>query len=440
MFFTMGLRFALIFFGFGTFALLAHFVFDNAEMSIWGIYTLILSTIEVCKQGLLRNALIRFIHLAPPDDQRDTPQSASLVISVMFTILLILGILITANGFGAFTKMPTLPALLRWSIPLLIVLIPFNHAEIILQSNYKYQANFNGYLIRQGLFFVYVLIGLVWRPDLLTFRNLILMQMIAAALASWYLYVEAKPFWLHQFRADLKTIRNMLAYGKYVFATTLFGSLARSADHFITANVLNGINPAAVSYYNAANRVTSMLDAPTTAAADILFPKNAQAGNDIDGMTKVKYYFERMVATLTLVMIPLVLIIVIFPKFILLISGGAKYVEAVPILQLSATYALLRPFIYNFGHTIDAIGKPHVNFWANVVIMLSNFAMTWYFLQQFGLMGAAYATFGMHILYTIIFYFLMKKHLHISVRNIFFYMKETLQLIAQKVGLRQKFE
>jgi O-antigen/teichoic acid export membrane protein len=225
----------------------------------------------------------------------------------------------------------------------------------------------------------------------------------------------------------------MVGYGKFVFATTLFGSLARSADHFITANVLNVINPAAVSYYNAANRVTSMLDAPTTAAADILFPKNAQAGNETDGLNKVKYYFEKMVATLTLVMIPMVLVIVVFPKFILLISGGAKYVEAVPILQLGATYALLRPFIYNFGHTIDAIGKPHVNFWANVVIMLSNFAMTWFFLNQFGLMGAAYGTFGMHILYTLIFYFLLKKHLHISVKNILFYMKETLCSITNKM-------
>lgn len=433
MFFTLGLRFALIFFGFGTFALLAHFALDNAEMSVWGVFTLVISTIEVVKQGLLRNALIKFLHSDSMLNANNRTQSTSLLISLGFTVLISILLAIAAPAVARFTKMPELTALLYGTIPLLLVLLPFHHFEIVLQSNFKYQSNFYAYVIRQGLFFVAVVVGLLLNPEWLNFSNLLTVQIMATFLAGLYLYREAKPLLLDAFVVDGKQIRQMLQYGKYVFGTTLFGSLSRSADHFITANVLNGINPAAVSYYNAANRVTSMLDAPTTAAADILFPKNAQAGNEEDGLQRVKYYFERMVGTLTLVMIPLALIMILFPKFILLISGGAGYLQAIPILQLGATYALLRPFIYNFGHTMDAIGKPQVNFWANVFIMLCNFAMTWYFLQYFGLMGPAYATFGMHILYTVVFYLLLKKHIHVEAGNILIYMRETFLSILSKL-------
>jgi O-antigen/teichoic acid export membrane protein len=433
MFFTLGLRFALIFFGFGTFALLAHFALDNAEMSVWGVFTLVISTIEVVKQGLLRNALIKFMHSDTQPNANNRTQSTSLIISLGFTVLLSLLLAIVGPTIARFTKMPELTHLLYGTIPLLWVLIPFHHFEIVLQSHFQYQANFYAYVIRQGLFFSVVVLGLLIHLPWLSFTNMLVAQILAALLAGFYLYKVAKPYLLSAFVMDGKQLRQMLQYGKYVFGTTLFGSLSRSADHFITANVLNGINPAAVSYYNAANRVTSMLDAPTTAAADILFPKNAQAGDDVEGLQKVKYYFERMVATLTLVMIPLVLIIVLFPKFILLISGGAGYLQAIPILQLGATYALLRPFIYNFGHTMDAIGKPQVNFWANVFIMLCNFAMTYYFLKLFGLMGAAYATFGMHVLYTVIFYILLKKHIGLEAGNILLYMRITLQNILAKL-------
>ncbi len=64
-----------------------------------------------------------------------------------------------------------------------------------------------------------------------------------------------------------------------------------------------------------------MIDVPSLAAADVLFPKNVET-LETDGLGKVKYYLERMMGTILALIVPLSLIIFLFPKLIILHTGG----------------------------------------------------------------------------------------------------------------------
>jgi lipopolysaccharide exporter len=56
-----------------------------------------------------------------------------------------------------------------------------------------------------------------------------------------------------------------------------------------------------------------MLDVPSLAAADVLFPKNVET-LETDGLGRVKYYFERMMGTILALIVPISLVIFLLPQ------------------------------------------------------------------------------------------------------------------------------
>lgn len=442
MFFSIMMRFSLVFFGAISYILLARIFAKGdslAQMNYWSLFTVTTATIELTKAGLLRNAFIKYLHSVEFIDSKAVVQSSSLFINAGCTFLVVLAILFGGSWFAHFLKAPPLEHLLYWSCFLLIALVPFNHYEIILQANFQFQLNFYAYLIRQGSFFLYMLLGAIFFPAYITFENLLLVQILGVVGADIYMYIKCRPYLSGKLIYNLAVIKKLLGFGKFVFGTALFANVSRSVDQLVTANIMNNINVNAVSYYNVVSRVSNMMDSPTTAAADILFPKNAQA-SELEGNAKVKYYFERMVATLTALIIPIGLFIFIFPKFVVMIIAGPKYYAAIPILQLMAISSFIRPFIFNFGHTVDAIGKPRTNFLVNVALMILNTGITYYCLINFGFMGAAYATFAVNAITFLWFYMILRKVLNIELKNIVVYTKLTyinLFQMAKKILIKQ---
>ncbi|WP_282334546.1 oligosaccharide flippase family protein [Pinibacter soli] len=427
MFFSIMMRFSLVFFGAISYILLARIFAKGdslVQMNYWSLFTVTTATIELTKGGLLRNAFIKYLHSVEFIDNKAIVQSSSLFINASCTLLVILAIVFGGGWFAHFLKAPPLENLFYWSCFLFIALVPFNHYEIILQANFQFQLNFYAYMIRQGSFFLYMLLGAIFFPAYITFDNLLLVQILGVVGADIYMYIKCRPYLSGKLIYNSAVIKKLLGFGKFVFGTALFANVSRSVDQLVTANIMNNINVNAVSYYNVVSRVSNMMDSPTTAAADILFPKNAQA-SELEGNAKVKYYFERMVATLTALIIPIGLFIFVFPKFVVMIIAGPKYYPAIPILQLMAISSFIRPFIFNFGHTVDAIGKPRTNFLVNVALMILNTAITYFCLIQFGLMGAAYATFAVNAITFLGFYLILRKVLNIELKNIAVYTKLT---------------
>jgi lipopolysaccharide exporter len=187
--------------------------------------------------------------------------------------------------------------------------------------------------------------------------------------------------------------------------------------------------------------MTGVLDVPFLAVADVLFPKNAEAMAS-SGIATVKYYFERMVGTLTALIMPAGLCIFLVPGLMIRIIAGADYLPAVPILQVSMFFSFLRPFYTQFGYTMDSIGKPQVNFWTNAVFLVISLGSTYLSIAWFGgLMGAVYAATFTMISGCIVFYVILRKHLKIELGSIVRYSLEAYaHLFAfMKKVLRREF-
>lgn len=409
-------RFSIIFFGVITYFILVRHI-SPEENGVWSLFLTIVTLIEVVKQGLLRNPLIKFLSM--PDVDKDLVQSTVLLINGLFTLLVILLITLAGTLIAQFLKSPSLYTLLLWGTGFILLLVPFNHCEVVLQANFRYQHIFLAYLFRQGLFMVGVIVLVYAFPEHLTLVNLAIIQTGCLLIGTLLIYIYSRPLLPKKIAFSKELTRRVLHFGKYVFGTNVFSNLSRFADHFVTANAIANpeLGKRYVSYYNAVARINNLVDMPSVAVADVLFPKNVQALEN-EGINKVKYYFERMVGSIISIVLPASILIMLLPKLTLLVIAGKQYVEAANILRIVMLIAITRPFFYQFGTTMDAIGKPQLNFWYNLLLMAINFTLTYTFLHWIGPEGAAYALVLHHTISLLIVYSVLKRHANIEMKNV----------------------
>lgn len=419
-FYTFLQRFSLFFFGAVSYMLLVRALMP-ANNAVWALYLMILMLFETVKQGLLRNPTIKFLALSEHADKKSEVQYAALMINIIFSAVAILLLVLFSGLIGTLLKSPELVPLLWWSSALIILLIPFNHCEVMMQAHYKFSSIFWAHFIRQGFFFAGIVILFLLPRQYFTLINLMMLQIGALLLGSLVMYINARPYLVTSTHFDKKILGNMLHFGKFIFGTNLAANLARSFDHFVTANVLSPAEGKSfVANYNVVSRINTMMDVPSLAVADVLFPKSVQT-LETDGLGKVKYYFEKMIATLLALVLPASLFIFIFPKFVVYVLAGSSYYGAVPILQMTIMFSIQRPLGYLFGSTLDSIGKPKVNFIVALCLMTFSLVINYLFLYQFGGTGAAYATIVNAVVGLIVMIFILQKYIHLEVRNIYLY-------------------
>jgi lipopolysaccharide exporter len=417
MFYTMLQRVSLFVFGIFGYMILVR-GFTTAMNGVWALYITLFSLFEAVKQGLLRNVTIKFLAQKEHQERNEAVQSSSIFINTIFSLIIISVIFSLDDQITLWLKAPALQKLLIASTANILLLIPFNHCEILLQSRFKFDTIFRSAFIRQGIFFAGLIILYFVLPKHFTLLNVLLLQIVALLAALLYILNQASSMLFSKFIYDAELSLKFFHFGKFTFGTNLFAGLSRSFDHFITAAVLgpaDGKN--FVAYYNTVARINNMVDVPSLAAADVLYPKNVEALEN-EGMEKVKYYFEQVTGTIIAFMVPLSVIIFFFPKFIIHVIAGPEYYPAIVLLQLTILFSMVRPLSYQFGSTLDAIGKPAINFTVNVLMMIINLVLTIIFLKLYGGIGAAYATIIYYSLSLIVMLLILKKYINIEASNI----------------------
>ncbi|HUQ66065.1 MAG TPA: polysaccharide biosynthesis C-terminal domain-containing protein [Flavitalea sp.] len=420
MFYTMLQRISLFIFGVFGYMILVR-GFSTTTNGVWALYITLFSLFEAVKQGLLRNVTIKFLAQKDYKEKSQAIQSTSIFINTIFSLVIVSVVFSLDDQIAAWLKAPSLQTLLIASSANVLLLIPFNHCEILLQFRYRFDSLFRAAFIRQGFFFTGLMFLYFFFPERFTLINVLLIQIFALLAALIYIYKQAREMVFGRFIYDAELTMKFFHFGKYTFGTNLFSGLSRSFDHFITAATLGAIEGKNyVAFYNTVARINNMVDVPSLAAADVLYPKNVEALEN-EGIEKVKYYFEQVTGTIIAFIVPLSLFIFIFPKFIIYIIAGPDYYPAIVLLQLTILFSMVRPLSYQFGSTLDAIGKPSINFTANVLLMILNLVLTTLFLKIYGGIGAAYATMIYYCLSMIVMLIILKKYIKIEAGNILKY-------------------
>ncbi len=212
----------------------------------------------------------------------------------------------------------------------------------------------------------------------------------------------------------------LVGFGKYVFGSNLATMIHKKADVMILGDLLSS---AAAALQDVAVRITYLIEAPAMAAAGVVFPQSARA-MEKDGVKGVKVLYERVVGIIVGLLLPFAIFVMLFPKLIIGLIAGEEYMEAVNILRITVGYGLIIPFAIQFGTILDSIGLPKVNFLYTLAGGLLNLGLLFVFINQFGVIGAAYAGLCSYSIMLVFQQLYLHKKVGVNFLNIFKYMFE----------------
>jgi O-antigen/teichoic acid export membrane protein len=386
-FYSILLRVSILLFNFATTFLLFR-IFSLKEVGVWGLFLMIVSVIEVARSGLIQNGLIRFLSISPSDEHSkiiSASFSLNIILSV-FTILLI----VSGSQFLCVNvlKAPSLETLLYYYILTTLLLLPYFQFLYIQQANLDFKGVFWVVMSRQGTFFlgVVTIYILGYKPTML---NLVHLQTFAAFVGMIAGYFFARKFFTFTLEINRAWIKKLFNFGKFGFVTNLSTIISGGMDQAMLSNM---ISTSAVALQRAALQITNVVEVPTNAMADIVFPQSARRMNQ-DGQGGVNYLYQKSVSVTLSIIVPFLIVVFLFPDFIItIITGGGEYLQSKAILQVTVLYAVLIPFDRLGGTIFDSTGRQKLNFYLQILNVCTNFLSNLFFITKFGIIGAAYGT------------------------------------------------
>ncbi|HEY9049707.1 MAG TPA: flippase [Ohtaekwangia sp.] len=414
-FYSMGYRLSVLIFGFGSFYFLIRY-FSQAEFGAWALFISITTIIEMSRNGLIQNAVIKLIHTSDPNDEGKIVL-ASFSINIIYSAIIYL---LLAGFSGVLSRMfhiQDIGTMFVYYGVTIFFLIPFSQFNYIQQAKFSFSGIFWSTVLRQGSFFLAVLFICVMRVKI-TLIDLVLIQAACTFAGLICAYFCARKFIRITYSWDGAIVKKVLGFGKYVMGTNICSLLFKTVDQFSVGYFLNAN---IVALYNSAIRVSNLIEYPSTSVAEVVYPQSAfRTSSEGDHAAKVLY--EKSVGLTLALTLPVVIGTVLLADYIIFIIAGPEYHEAATILRITILYGIFTPFNRQFGTVMDSSGRPQLNFALMLASVFINIISNYLFIQQFGMIGAAYGTLLSYVIVFLVGNTMLTRIFGIEMQQIFHYM------------------
>lgn len=378
--------------GFAGFFFLVR-ITQKDDYGTWILFLSTVSLIEIIRNELIQNALIKHISAGKAMDHGKII-TTSFVINAVVTTLLALALVAIAPLLGRIWNAPAISGML-W-----LYLVSFFLSAIQMQCNSIGQANlhFNGLFLSTFLkqfLFLLALMAAYFLNYELALIQLVEVNIIAAmvgALVSWY---YARNHLVFKWKFDLAWAKRILNYGKYTMATSLHATFSNVMDQMMLGGILSA---SAVSSFNVANRISNMAHIPSNAMAAIVFPQGA-IRFESGGKDAAKLLFEKSVGSVLAILTPAVVVLYLFAEPIIQVVVGKDYLDAVPLLRVTLFYCLLIPYSRQTGTILESTGNTRLNFLMVLFTGTFNIVLNIFLITKFGVIGAVYGALLARILF-----------------------------------------
>jgi lipopolysaccharide exporter len=374
---------------------------SKQEMGSWAMFLLIAAFVEMARSGMIQNALMRFIAEYRNDPKalghiQTTAVVMSLCFSVVSSILLFLCMQMLAIKLDA----PQLTVVLPIYFLINFVMIGLFHANYVQQSHFEFRGIFWSTFFYRGVPFAFaVFCSLRQMP--VSLRSLAISMLLGAVLGTFASARFAWPFFQHARTFSMEWLKKMMDYGKYVLGNNMSTMIYKNIDKVAVSGIL-GAETFAI--YDAASKITQMVEVPSFSMAAVVFPQSAKASIE-QGTAGVKYLYERSVGAILAFILPFIIACLLFAEPIVRILAGEQYTDSAGVLRLTALFGLFLPYAVQFGTILDSTGRPATNFWYTSFTAVLNLVLSYFFVTNFGLYGGAYAT----LISYVVSFFLMQR-------------------------------
>jgi polysaccharide transporter, PST family len=209
-------------------------------------------------------------------------------------------------------------------------------------------------------------------------------QQLAIAGVSTALLWALSP-WRPRLVFSLDTIRDYWRFSGSVFGTRLLFYLNRNADNVLIGRFLGS---AALGVYAVAYNIMLMpLSRIAQPVVEVLFPAFSRLQDERRRMAAAWLRGNRLIGAIT---IPAMLgLIVVAPEFVRVVLG-ARWEEAIPVIQLLAWVGLLQSLQRLNSSVLMACDRARTLLWYSVVVLVASLA-AFVFGLQWGIVGVAAA-------------------------------------------------
>ncbi|WP_367387839.1 oligosaccharide flippase family protein [Lewinella sp. LCG006] len=397
-------------FAFVSFILLVRML-PEYEFGVWVLFLTLTSFAEMGRGGLLQNAIIKFC--VEEEAEYANILSSGFWVNTLGSVVLGLVLVALSYPLSVLWSAPELTQLMWWYLPWALL----NGSARYLDLPHMVHHDFKGIFWSKGLyggFFLLGIIGLWWWNGGITLLELAILQ-IFAAVPALLIYAVYGTRYLRWGKYSADWAKRILHFGKYVLGTNISSMLFNKMDLMMVGFFLH---PAAVAIYNVATRVTNYLEVPMSGISQVIYPKIALA-NSNGSKVEVGALYEKSVGLIVALVLPLVLLVLGLSEWVVVLVAGKAYASAAPLLNILVIAVMIKPWSRLFGITLDAIGKPQLNFALLGLGLVLNIILNALFISWWGLQGAAIATLVAMILLVVTGQILIERILPISQGNIF---------------------
>jgi lipopolysaccharide exporter len=383
-------------FGFGSYFLLVRY-FSVDDFGVWTLYVVVSGAAEMSRSAFIQNAFVKFFN--QEGFSKAALFTSSLFLNFIATLIIVLALFILIPVMQYYWNSSIIGVLILWYCLTSVILIPFTQFNYLEQANHRFVGVFWSSFTRQGSFFVVVIITYFYFPHL-PLAFFAAAQLIAAVLGLLVSFAMTRKFLPSSFPWDWIIIKKLFVFGKYILGTGLTSTVGKNADQVILGGVSHGM----VALYNSCIRVLNFIEIPSLSVSNVTYPKiAAQAGSA--GPEGVGILYEKSVGGILSLILPIIIVVALFPEWILSITAGAEYVHAFGALRTMALASILLPFNIQIGSVCEVLNKPHASFYINLISNILNLALNIVLIRLFGTMGAAWALAG-----TLVFIFIVGQY------------------------------
>lgn len=357
------------------------------DAGVWVFFQSVLILVDTFRSGFITTAFIKFYAGASPQRMAEVAGSAWWISLIITGILLLLNI--PAYLLIPFIHDESLVLFMKWAGLSYIFSLPWFMATCILQGQQRFDKLLYVRMVNQLSFLLGV--AALYFAGSINVLGVLYVYLASNLLTSVYVLLMRWTQISNIAKRTTNGITELFHFGKYSVGTTMISNLFRTSDTFIINFILN---KQAVAIYNLGQTLMQLVEIPLRSFAATGMPELSAAYNQNNRSTVIGT-MKRYTGTLTVILIPAVILGCILADLPVYLIGGGKYVgtDAANVFRLFLTFALLYPADRFFALTLDVIHHPKVNFYKVVVMLIANVGFDWLGVTLLGsIYGIAIAT------------------------------------------------
>lgn len=361
--------------GFVKIAILAR-ILTPGDFGLFGITVITLAFLETFTETGI------YVFYIQEEEDIDEYLDTAWVLSIIRGFLIGLLIIFGAPYIASFFNAPGAAYLLQLMGAVAIIRGFINPAILKFQKNLQFNKEFS---LRSIIIFFEVLativIALITRSAISLVVGLIISAIIEVGLS--FLWAKPAP----NFSLNRTQVRKMIKRGKWVTFGGLLGYLTRQGDDAVVAKLMN---TQALGLYQMAYKLSTM---PGTEITDVVskvaFPVYVKIAGDKKRLLKA---YLKTLLSITSVIIPMSIILALFPELVIKILLGDQWLEAASVLRVLAIFGAIGGIIGSRNALLFALKRQDIATKITsirfLVLAITIIPLT----VSYGLLGAAYSS------------------------------------------------